>query len=148
MVQKPNRKKVYSRFVSITIALTYVALAGFIVSFEYCKVHRLELWSEALCIIFLLIFAAGFYLGFIRTGLWRFIHKPSRQMDEKDFEITSKALRIAYTVFALFIISLLLVFSFAGYSPDLVSVIGIFLLAHTLPSAVVGWTKSEKEGLR
>ncbi|MDA3911467.1 MAG: hypothetical protein PF448_08940 [Bacteroidales bacterium] len=145
MVQKANRKKAYRRFVSITIALTYVALAGFIVSFEYCKIHGLKLWSEALCIVFLLIFAAGFYLGFIRTGLWRFIHKPLRQMDEKEFEITSRALRIAYTVFALFIISLLLVFSFAGYSPDLVSVIGIFLLAHTLPAAVIGWTKSVED---
>jgi hypothetical protein len=144
MAQKPNRKKVYSRFVSITLALTYVALIGFIVSFEYCKIHGLELWSEALCVVFLLMFAAGFFLGFIRTGLWHFIHKPLRQMDEKEFEITSRALRIAYTVFALFVISLLLVFSFAGYSPDLVSVIGIFLLAHTLPAAVVGWTKSEE----
>jgi hypothetical protein len=145
MTSKPNRKKVYSRFVSITIALTYVALVGFIISFEFCKIHGLALWSEALCVIFLLIFAAGFYLGFIRTGLWHFIHKPLRQMDEKDIEITSKALRIAYTVFALFVISLLLVFSFAGYSPDLVSVIGMFLFAHSLPAAVVGWTNSERE---
>jgi len=145
MIQKPNRRKVYSRFVSIIIALTYIALLGFIISFEYCKIHGLELWSEALCIIFLLMFVVGFFMGFIRTGLWHFIHKPLRQMDEKDFEITSKALRIAYAVFALFIISLLLVFSFARYSPDLVSIIGIFLLAHTLPAAVVGWTKSGAE---
>jgi len=142
MAQKPNRKKVYNRFISIILALTYVALVGFIVSFEYCKIHGIELWSEALCIVFLLMFVIGFYLGFIRTGLWQFLHKPLRQMDEKDFEITSRALRIAYTVFALFIISLLLIFSFARYSPDLVSVIGIFLLAHTLPAATVGWTKS------
>ena len=142
-----EKGKVYQQFISVVIALDYISLIGFIVSFEYCKTRGLELWSEALCIVFLSLFVGGFIFGFIRTGLWRYIHKPLRQLNAKEMEETSRALRIAYSVFAMLVISLLLVFSFAEFGPDLVSVIGIYLIAHTLPAAVVAWTKPfQREG--
>jgi hypothetical protein len=135
---KSDKRLIYRR---IFILLTYISLVGFVLGFEYCKIHGIDLKSETICIIFLVGFALGFYFSFIRTGLWSFIHKPASQFNQHELEITSNSLRISYSVFAIFVLSLLLAFSLAEFVIDIITVIGLLILAHSLPAAVLGWTQ-------
>jgi len=42
---------------------------------------------------------------------------------------------------AIFVLSLLLAFSLAEFVIDIITVIGLLILAHSLPAAVLGWTQ-------
>lgn len=109
----------------------------------YCKIHQRNINCIVIEIIAIIIFSASFALTFIKTGLWRFIHKPLKKLDEREITLTSKSLRYAYGIFTVIVLVLLLSFAITDTPIDVVIVASLILFAHILPASIIAWTEKE-----
>ncbi|MFC1651406.1 hypothetical protein ACFL2X_07525 [Candidatus Latescibacterota bacterium] len=86
---------------------------------------------------------------YFKTGVWRFVHSNSEDMDERELALARMALQKAYTVFSVtilvFITALAIALSF-DFSAKLISqkssalmfiVVGFIYFAHSLPAAFI-----------
>ncbi len=82
-----------------------------------------------------------------RTGLWKLVHTKSKDLDERQIQLTYWALQISYKIYS--ITSLTLLFAIALYlvaesRPFLLILLhSMIFLAHSLPASVIGWTERE-----
>lgn len=86
-----------------------------------------------------------FYPLYVKTGLWRLAHTRIDRMDEREISQTLGALRQAYVLFSIIVLSLILiatVLEFSGQSLQLVVFWVLLYLAHTLPSSILAWTEA------
>jgi hypothetical protein len=102
---------------------------------------------------FFLLLAASFYALFMRTRLWKLTHTRSEDLDEREIQLTHRAFRISYTLFAVISTGLLvllfvtvrysfLTLTFRGhYSLGLILLFLVNYLINTLPAAVIAWTE-------
>ncbi|MBI9038342.1 MAG: hypothetical protein JEY97_09435 [Bacteroidales bacterium] len=91
-------------------------------------------------IISIIILISSFYIAFIRTKLWNFVHKSENQLDERQITVNLKALKYSYSIFV--IVSLLVIYAFAIAEEGPLDVLIAFCLlyfAHTLPAAICAW---------
>jgi len=109
--------------------------------FEYCKVEQRNSAMIAIEIIPFTIFIVSFIVTFIKTGLWGFIHKPLKKLDEREIAVTSKSLRYAYGIFTVVVLGLLLSIAVTNMQIDVVLVASLILFAHILPAAIIAWTE-------
>ncbi len=109
--------------------------------FEYCKVEQRDSAMIAIEIIPFTIFLVSFIVTFIKTGLWGFIHKPLKKLDEREIAVTSKSLRYAYSIFAVVVLFILLSIATTNLQVDVVLVASLILFAHILPASVIAWTE-------
>jgi len=81
----------------------------------------------------------------IRTGLWRLVHTGRENLNEKQTPMIYRSLHRSYGLFAIISLVVLLWKSvFPGPNPNLIVVFAALLyLAHTLPSAVIGWNEKD-----
>jgi len=94
-------------------------------------------------IIAFIIFLISFSLTYLKTGLWRFTHKPLKTLDERELALTSKSLRYAYVIFTVIVLILLLSLAIFSAKIDIVLVVSLILLAHLLPASVIAWTEKD-----
>jgi len=123
------------------VILTMLSLAGVVVFFELGVRTQ---WSTALMIseiVLLVILLITYILSFMRTGLWNFSHKPLKELDEREMEMTSKSLRIAYALFTIFVLFLLLVFAVLNIAVSIVLAVSLILFAHLLPGTVIAFSE-------
>jgi len=78
---------------------------------------------------------------FFKTGLWQFTHKSLKMLDEREMELTSKSLRIAYAIFTVVVLALLLAIAITSVAIDVVMVAALILFAHLLPASIIAWTQ-------
>jgi hypothetical protein len=114
-----------------------------LIIFEYCKIEQRDSRIIAIEIIPFIIFIVSFILTFIKTGLWRFIHKPLIKLDEREIALTSKSLRSAYSIFTVVTLALLLTLAITHTPIDVVLVATLILFAHLLPASYIAWTEKE-----
>lgn len=89
------------------------------------------------------------YIIYLKTGVWKFVHSNSEDMDERELALARMALQRAYSVFTVtilvFIFALALALSF-DFSAKLISqkssalmfiVVGFIYFAHSLPAAFI-----------
>lgn len=126
------------------IIINYLSLIIFLVIYYLGKYFN---WPKPLVvgeIISIIILISSFYLGFIRTKLWKFVHVSENKLDERQILINLKALKYSYSIFV--IICLLIIYSFAiaDQGPlDVLIAFCLLYLAHTLPAAICGWMEKE-----
>jgi fatty acid desaturase len=123
------------------VILTMLSLAGVVVLFELgirTQWSTVMIISEISLLVILLI---TFILSFMSSGLWNFSHKPLKELDEREMEMTSKSLRAAYALFTVFVLCLLLVFSLLNIAISIVLAVSLILFAHLLPGAVIAFTE-------
>jgi len=97
--------------------------------------------------LILLIYST--FIIYFKTGVWRFVHSNSEDMDERELALARMALQKAYTVFSVtilvFIFALALALSF-DFSAKLISqkssalqfiVVGFIYFSHSLPAAFI-----------
>ncbi len=135
-----QEKTIKRRRFGVVITLVSLFAAAFI--FEYAVNHHQ--WSMQLSIIefvMLGVFLISFIFTFLKTGLWKFTHKPLEVLDEREMELTSKSLRYAYMIFSIIVLALLLAFSVLDRPLSVVLVVALILFAHLLPAAFIAWTE-------
>lgn len=110
-------------------------------------------WPIAGLIVGLVLFTLTFIQVYGRTGLWKFVHMPLEQFDEREMEIIHHSLRVAYTFFTVIALLYILILTlgiqfFAGLTdPDgdfsLGSVVfaAFIYLSHILPASIIAWSK-------
>ena len=123
------------------VVVTFLSLCSMVLIFEYCKIEKRDSAFIAIEIIPLIIFFVSFRLTFIKTGLWKFTHKPLKKLDEREIALTSKSLRYAYGIFTVFTLFLLLSFSILCKPMSIVLVVSLILVAHLIPASVIAWTE-------
>ena len=127
----------------VGVILTLLSLCSMVIIFEYCKIEQRNNTFIAIEIIPLIIFLVSFIVTFIKTGLWGFIHKPLKKLDEREIALTSKSLRYAYSIFTVVTLFLLLSFAITQTQIDVVLVASLILFAHILPASYIAWTEKE-----
>lgn len=123
------------------VILTLLSLSGVVVLFE---VGIRTQWSTIMIIAeitLLVVLLLSFILSFMRTGLWGFSHKPLKALDEREMEMTSRSLRVAYALFTVFVLCLLLVFAVFNIAVSIVLAVSLILFAHLLPGAVIAFSE-------
>ena len=135
------RKSVKKRRVGVIFTL--ISLFSMVLFFEYCKVEQRNSAMIAIEIIPFTIFIVSFIVTFIKTGLWGFIHKPLKKLDEREIALTSKSLRYVYGIFTIVVLVLLLSLAITQTQIDVVVVASLILFAHILPASYIAWTEKE-----
>ena len=135
------RKSIKKRRVGVIFTL--LSLCSALLIFEYCKIYQRDSIIIAIVIIPIIIFIVSFIATFIRTGLWVFVHKPLKKLDEREVILTSKSLRYAYGIFTVLTLILLLSLAITHTPIDVVLVASLILIAHLLPASYIAWTEKE-----
>ena len=125
----------------IGVIFTLISLFSMVLIFEYCKVGQRNSAMIAIEIIPFTLFLVSFIVTFIKTGLWGFIHKPLKKLDEREIAVTSKSLRYAYSIFTVVVLFILLSIAITNLQVDVVLVASLILFAHILPAAIIAWTE-------
>ena len=125
----------------IGVVITLLSIVSMVLIFEYCKIEQRDSAIIAFEIIPIIIFIVSFIATFIKTGLWAFIHKPLKKLDEREIALTSKSLRYAYSIFAIVVLALLLSLAITQTPIDVVVVASLILFAHILPASIIAWTE-------
>ncbi|MCK4812478.1 MAG: hypothetical protein KAT14_00920 [Candidatus Marinimicrobia bacterium] len=123
------------------VLLSMLSLIAIVVLFELGI--RLE-WTTLMLIVeipLLVILLISFILSFMRTGLWKFTHRPLKDLDEREIALTSKSLRQAYAWFAIIVLCILLVFAVFNIAVSIVLAVSLILFAHLIPGAVIAMTE-------
>jgi len=89
----------------------------------------------------LLTLLISFILSFMRTGLWKFTHKPIKDLDERELELASKSLRTAYSLFAILVLCILLVIAVFNIAVSIILAVSLIFLAHLMPGIVIAFTE-------
>ena len=127
--------------IRLGILLSMLSLIAIVVLFELGI--RLE-WTSLLIIIeipLLVILLISFILSFMRTGLWKFTHRPLKDLDEREIALTSKSLRTAYSLFAILVLCILLVFAVFNIAVSIILAVSLILFAHLIPGIVIAFTE-------
>ena len=125
----------------IGVITTLISLLSIVLIFEYFRIEQRDSNLIAIEIILIIVFIVSFVLTFIKTGLWGFIHKPLKKLDEREIALTSKSLRYAYATFTVVVLALLLSLAITQIQINVVLVVSLILFAHILPASVIAWTE-------
>ena len=90
----------------------------------------------------LLILIVSFIKYFWNTGLWSFTHRSLDKLDEKETRSITKALRISYAIFTVFILLTLMVYVLFNFTINMVLIVAFIYLAHILPAYILSWTNN------
>lgn len=134
------------------IVLNYISLVLVALLVHFAETRGLVVWEIALTLLLVALVVFTFVQTQVKTRLWHFVHAKVRNLDERELELTHESLRLAYAIFSVVTLVLLLfyeVFYFArdAMMPrDVIRITFLFLLylAHTLPAAVIGWGSHDK----
>jgi len=127
------------------VVVNLLSLASVVSIFEYGVIEQWNTFLKISGFTAIIIFIVSLVATFIKTGLWKFTHKPLRNLDEREIALTSKSLRYAYSIFTITVLILLLSFSIIEKPVNIVLVVALILFAHLLPSAVIAWTEKQTE---
>ena len=123
------------------VITTTLSLIAIVIIFEYGKVNLQRNYFLVLEILAILAFLISFFLTYAKTGLWKFTHKPLKELDEREIALTSKSLRFAYGIFSVTVLVLLLSLAIIETQIDIVLVVSLILFAHIIPASVIAWTE-------
>lgn len=138
-----HEKSIRKRRIGVIINLLSLIIVNSI--FEFRSVEQWNITLLITGIISLIIFVVSMVLIFLKTGLWRFTHKPLKNLDEREIGLTSMSLRYAYGIFTVIVLLLLLSFSLLERPINIVLVASLILFAHLLPATVIAWSEKQIE---
>lgn len=125
----------------LSIIFTLLSLVGVMVAFELGINMGWSTILKFICVSLLVMLFVTYPFGFIITGLWGFTHKSVGELDERELQITGKALRIAYAVFSVIILIVLYLFAVLEIRLSVVLAAGLLLFAHLLPGTVIAFSE-------
>jgi len=127
------------------ILLNYLSLIAVLVFFYTGKYMQWPMLVIILEIGSLAVLLISFYSAFIKTKFWKFVHTPSKNLDERETQVVLNGLKYSYSIFAIVCLIVIYTFAIIDYHPiDVLLAGALLLLAHTLPAAIVGWNVRER----
>ncbi len=103
-----------------------------------------EVLARNLGLLFMFPWALTSRFSFHNTGLWRFTHTKTKDLDERELEVTNKAIRFSYSVMAITTPMVLYAFFFAKLQLNVVLPFGFLYVAHVMPAVYLGWFGEER----
>ena len=125
------------------VLISYLSLIIVVLLFEYCTKNEWSLTFTIIEIGLLAIFISSFIITFIKTGLWQFSHKKIKNLDEREIIITSKSLRISYSIFTIIAIIIIFILGITNISISVVTAASLLIIAHILPASIIAWNSKE-----
>ena len=128
------------------VLINYFALVMALILFELTKYGiGIPHWAGfSLIGIFLLILIISFVYVYVKSGLWRLTHKKTENLDEREIQVVTQAIRISYTIFVITVIVMVYLFAIFGLGTiDVVIAATLLYLAHIIPTSIVAWTEKE-----
>ena len=130
----------------IGVMINYIALLMTIVFFELTKYGiGIPHWAGFILIgVFLIILILSFIYVYVKSGLWNLTHKKTENLDEREIQVVTQAIRISYTIFTITVIVMVYLFAIIGLGTiDVVVAATLLYLAHIIPSSILAWTEKE-----
>ncbi|MFC2100825.1 hypothetical protein ACFLRZ_03245 [Bacteroidota bacterium] len=134
-----TKKAIY--WTRLGVILAFLSLISIVLIFEYSKMNG---WTNVFTMIelaLLILLVISFYLSFIKTGLWKFTHKPIKKLDEREIALISKSLRYGYAIFSVAVLCLLLFLALSSTTVSIVMATSLILFAHLIPASIISWTE-------
>lgn len=128
------------------VLINYIALIMALIIFELTKYGiGISHWvGFSLIGVFLLILIVSFIYVYVKSGLWRLTHKKTENLDEREIQVVTHAIRISYTIFVITVIVIVYLFAIFGLGTiDVVIAATLLYLAHIIPTSIVAWTEKE-----
>ncbi len=130
----------------IGVLINYFALVMTLVFFEITKYGiGLSHWAGfAFAGVFLLILILSFVYVYVNSGLWALTHKKTENLDERQIQVVTNAIRVSYSTFVIIVIILVYLFAILGVGTiDVVFAASLLYLAHIIPASILAWTEKE-----
>jgi len=121
------------------VVITFISLLSTVLIFEYGRIEHWSFVLRILQLVSLIVLVLSITFTYVKTGLWNFTHKPIEKLDEREVALTSKSLRLSYSIFSVLVLILLMYFSIAERPLNIVLVVSLVLFAHLLPASVIIW---------
>ena len=128
----------------IIISLNFISLILAILVYEWFKSSIFSAFTLLILALLLAMVLWSFIVVFGRTGLWSKTHLNQKNLDEREIQVHSNALRLSYSIFV--VVTLLVVYGYALMEREPIDVViagGLLYLAHVLPASIIGWTEKE-----
>ena len=130
---KSNTNRKIGVVINLTSLLVLIIISEY--TFKYDR-NTVLLFIGLAALILILI---SFIFTYWKTKLWHFVHKPIRKLDERELQITGNLLRIAYAIFTVIALSILLLSSLMEMQVSIVTVSALIYFSHILPATVIAW---------
>ncbi|MFC1541484.1 hypothetical protein ACFL50_03430 [Candidatus Latescibacterota bacterium] len=130
-------------FLNIAMLVCTVVFLGVAVTGD----NRVVMFVSGFGALIILIYST--FKIYFKTGVWRFVHSNSEDMDERELALARLALQNAYSVFSVtilfFVVVLSLALSFDSSAQVIMQkssslwfvVMGFIYFAHSLPAAII-----------
>jgi len=130
---KSNTNRKIGVVINMTSLLVLMIISEY--TFKYDRNTVLLIIGLAALVLILISFIFTYW----KTRLWHFVHKPIRKLDERELQITGNLLRIAYAIFTVIALSILLLSSLMEMQVSIVTVSALIYFSHILPATVIAW---------
>jgi hypothetical protein len=134
----------------VGVLVNYAALLLLLACFYAAEGYGLNMAIAAAGIILFVVIVVSFISVQIRTHLWHLVHAKTKDLDERQIQVTHESLMRSYGAFSVICLSILLIaelireYSGSQIDTTMMPVIGALIyLAHTLPSSILAWTEKE-----
>jgi hypothetical protein len=127
----------------VSIVIQLISLVCWTLLFNPWTQIVAEVWAKNLFLISLGLFALSSYFSFQKTGLLKFTHTKTKDLDERELVVTNNAIRFGYSVLSIVASLLLFVIALTSWQIHVTHAAFILYMAHVLPAVYLGW-KGEK----
>lgn len=127
------------------VVVTFAMLVATVTLFYVVKAGGFCTWSAVLLSAAVMATIVMYAVFYVRTGMWRFVHRDFASYDEREARVALGALRFAYAIFTVVALGLMLVASATAFEINVVLVAGLILTAHILPASVIAWNEPDIE---
>ncbi|MCD4745600.1 MAG: hypothetical protein K8R58_04820 [Bacteroidales bacterium] len=125
------------------VVLNYIGLILLMITYEYAETTAWDTLLVSLEIIAILIILISFSFTYWKTSLWQFIHKPFKELDERELQLTGNSLRYAYAIFTTIALTIFLLYSLFERNFNIVLTVSLIYFAHILPASILAWIEKE-----
>ena len=125
----------------IGVTLNYFSLAAIVVIFELFKDSGLPVLTISAISGALMVWLVSFILTYIRTQAWKQVHRSFKTLDEREAGQAYESLRVAYGIFTVIVLAILLLYSVSELRVSIVIFVSLLYLAHVLPASFIVWKK-------
>jgi hypothetical protein len=123
------------------IVLNLIALTFLVLGWTTNLINTTNTGLIITSVFALLVLLYSYYYSFWQTGLWKFTHSVVPKLNEKEYALSSRALRFAYSVFTIVVLAFLLYSVLTKKLPHIIPVVSLIYFAHILPAVYLGWRR-------
>ena len=122
-----------------SIVIHLISLVSWTVIFNPWTQIVSEVWAKNLFLISIGICALSSYFSFNKTGLLKFTHTKTKDLDERELIVTNNAIRFGYSALGIVASLLLFVIALTSWQIHVTHAAFILYIAHILPAVYLGW---------